>query len=317
MRKIHFRPFGPLQDHEDVQMQYPQTERTALAEQDTVSVAVLHGPTSTVSHKVGASLSSTVRRMISAGFARLQEPQPEGLSTRGLKAAKPGPSLGKLPVLALTNASGLFIVSFSYYISVLQYGKLAFEFSFLFGLLLIFVPNLVRLLSPTSSRLERICVLCILGLCFYLVQFMISPLYFASFDGSLHWRTADDILRTRNLFSENSMLPVSPYFPGLEMVTNALSTISGLNTFYASIFVISASRLLMNLSLFLFYEQVTKSSRMAGIATIIYMVNPHFLLFDAAFSYETLALPLATFMFYILSRNQIANRNYLWILFTA
>src|SRR2546430_6857193 len=169
MRKTHFRPFEPLQNHEDVQMQYPQTERASVAEQDTVSLVVLHGPTSTVPHKVGGNLSSTVQRMISAGFTRLQDPQPERLSTHGLKAAKPGSSLEGLPVLALTNASGLFIVSFSYYISVLQYGKLAFEFSFLFGLLLIFVPNLVRLLSPPSSRLERICLLCILVMCFSLV----------------------------------------------------------------------------------------------------------------------------------------------------
>src|SRR5204862_1717261 len=116
-----------------------------------------------------------------------------------------------------------------------------------------FVPNLVRLLSPTSSRLERICLLCILGMCFYLVQFMISPLYFASFDGSLHWHTADDILRTRHLFSENTMLPVSPYYPGLEIVTNAISTITGLSTFCACVIVISAYILLILLSLFLLF----------------------------------------------------------------
>ncbi len=59
----------------------------------------------------------------------------------------------------------------------------------------------------------------------------VNPLYFASFDEFLHWRTADDILRTGHLFSENSMLPVGPYYPGLEIVTNALSTTSGLSTF--------------------------------------------------------------------------------------
>jgi hypothetical protein len=36
------------------------------------------------------------------------------------------------------------------------------------------------------------------------------------------------------------MLPVSPYYPGLEIVTNAISTMTGLNTFYAGIVVIIA-----------------------------------------------------------------------------
>src|SRR5712691_5163127 len=110
----------------------------------------------------------------------------------------------------LTNTCGLVFVSFSFYLSVFRYSGLAFESCFFLGLLLMFVPNLLRLLSPASSRLERICLLCVLGICFYLVQFIGSPQHFTSFDEFLHWRTADDVLRTGHLFSVNSMLPVSP-----------------------------------------------------------------------------------------------------------
>ncbi len=201
-------------------------------------------------------------------------------------------------------------MSFSFYLSVLRYTGLAIE-SFLFsGLLLMFVPNLLRLLSATPSRLERISLLCILGICFYLVQFIVSPLHFSSFDDFLHWRTLADILRTNHLFSVNSMLPVSPYYPGLEIVTNAVSTMSGLSPFYASVVVIGVSRLLMVLSLFLLYERITDSSRLAGIGMLIYMVNPHFLFFDSIFNYETLALPLATFMFYILARYENGHQDH-------
>ena len=284
-------------------------------EQDTLPLAAVHGAPA-VPHKKG-TLSMAVQHVINIGLARLQEPQPEGLFTRGLKAAKPGASLGLLPILTLTNALGLLIVSFSYYIAILKYGNAALEAFFFPGLLLMFVPNLVRLLSPAPSRLERICLLCDLGICFYFVQFMISPLYLSSYDASLQWRTADNILRTGHLFSENSMLPVSSYYSGLEIVTNAVSTMSGLSTFYTGIIVISASRFLMILSLFLLYEQLTRSSRMAGIATTIYIVNPHFLFFDAAFSYETLALPLATFMLYILARYETRDKDHRWVIFTA
>lgn len=259
-----------------------------------------------------------VQRMMSTGLARLQDPQPEGLSTRGLKTVKVGTNvLGMVPILTVTNAFGLLIVSISYYISILRYGTLALEFFFLLGLLFIFVPNLVRLLSAAPSRVERICLLCVLGIFIYLVRFMTSPLRFAEYDEFLNWRTADDILRTGHFFSENSMLPVGPYYPGLQIVTNAISTLSGLDTFHAAVIVISAARLLMMLSLFLLYEQLTNSSRMAGIATIIYMVNPHFLFFDSIFSYESLALPLATFLFYILARYQTTNKDYRWAIFMA
>lgn len=222
-----------------------------------------------------------------------------------------------LTYILLTNASGLFFVSFSFYLSVFSYSGLTIECCFFFGLLLIFVPNLLRLLSPAPSRLERICLLCVLGLCFYLVQFMGSPLHFTSFDEFLHWRTAGDILRTGHLFNVNSMLPVSPYYPGLEIVTNAISTMTGLSTFYAGVLVIVASRLLMVLALFLFYEQITSSSRLASIGLLIYMTNPHFLFFDVIFNYETLALPLATFMLYILARYDIGDKNLRPILFSA
>ncbi len=355
MAKRQFKPFAPFQDNQDAQMHELLTNPALVTEQDTIPLAALnrstppvlhrveqdtvplaafHGLTPTVFYKTkqdtmplaavpGApamphkrgNLSTAVQRMIATGLARLQDPQPEGLFTRGLQAVKPESVLGLLPVLTLTSTSGLLLVSFAFYIS--PYGNIALEFFFYLGLLLMFVPNVVRLMSPAPSRLERICLLCVVGICFYLVQLMVSPLRVSSFDEFLHWRTAADILRTRHLFSVNSMLPVSPYYPGLEIVTNAVSTTSGLSTFHAGIVVISAARLLMTLSLFTFYEQITKSSRMAGIATIIYMTNPHFLLFDAYFNYETLALPLATCMLYILARYQTTNEDYRWAIFIA
>ena len=110
--------------------------------------------------------------------------------------------------------------------------------------------------------------------------------------------------RTGHLFTENALLPVSPYYPGLEIVTNALSTVSGLSNFYAGLVVIGISRLLMVLALFALNEQLFKSARVASIATLLYMVNPHFLMFDAQYGYESLALPLATLMLFVLSPHQ-------------
>lgn len=259
--------------------------------------------------------AALVLRFVNSVLLRLQEPQPEGLETRGLQVVKPATALGLFPLLTLTNALGLLVVSISYYLGFVS--VYALEFPFLFGLLLIFVPNLLRLLSSAPSRFERMYLLCGLGLTFYIIALMMSPLHISTFDEFLHWITADNILRTKHLFSENSLLPVSPYYPGLELVTNAISSLTGLNTFYSSIPLIAASRILTVLALFLFYEKITNSSRMAGIATAIYMANPHFIFFDVAYSYETIALPLAICVLYILARFENVGGEHRWIIFTS
>ena len=313
MGKSQFRQFAPFQLNEDIQVgQLPKYSKQAQVQNTTLFKAV----TASYLPKKAKNGPALVQAIISACFVRSQDPQPEGLSTRGLKVAGfKKDVLGLLPLLTLTCTLGLLIISISYYLP--SYGSTLFELVFLLGLLLIFVPCMVRLLSRTPSRTERIGLLCVLGMCFYAVQFMVSPLHFSSFDEFLHWRTAEDIIKSTHLFSQNSMLPVSPYYPGLEIVSSIVSTIAGLSTFQASIVVISASRLLMTLSLFLFYEHLTGSSRMGGLATAIYMTNSHFLFFDALFNYETLSLPLATFLFYLLIRYSTKGKEHSWVLLTA
>jgi hypothetical protein len=156
-----------------------------------------------------------------------------------------------------------------------------------------FVPVAGRLVGLVASRRERIGLIVLLGLSVYLVKVLRSPVSFVYFDEFLHWRTADDIGRYGRLFSENPVLPVSPLYPGLEIVTNAVASLSGLSAFHAGIIVLGAARLVVMLSLYLLYEAVSRSERVAGIATLLYMANPHFLFFDAQFAYESLALPFA------------------------
>ncbi|HEX2513894.1 MAG TPA: hypothetical protein VH257_04260, partial [Chloroflexota bacterium] len=64
--------------------------------------------------------------------------------------------------------------------------------------------------------------------------------------------------------------------------------------FEAGTFLIGAGRLLMLVALFLLFESVSRSARVAGLASLLYMANPNFVFFGAQYSYESLALPLAT-----------------------
>src|SRR6266516_7355124 len=49
----------------------------------------------------------------------------------------------------------------------------------------------------------------------------------------------------------------------------------------------------------------------------IYATNPHYLFFDAQFAYESLALPLALCMLFLMARSETAKSNRRWITFAA
>jgi hypothetical protein len=267
--------------------------------------------------KVLVKLPLPLQRFISIILTRARDPKSEAFHSNQMSSQGPtGPqTIGWLSILTLTSTLGVLSVAYAY--TSARYGVLGGDPFFWFGTLLIFVPPLVRLISPVATRFERINLLCVIGICFYFIYVMNTPLGFSAFDGSVHWRTLDDITRSGHLFSENSLLPISPFYPGLEIVTNAFSTLSGLDTFHAGLIVIGIARLVMILSLFMLYEQVTKSARIAGIATLLYMTNPHFLFFDAAFSYESLALPLAALMLFTMLLHEKLNSNFVRVALTA
>ena len=87
---------------------------------------------------------------------------------------------GWWPVLTLACALGLFAIAAGF--TAARNGQQGLEATFVIGLLLIFVPTMVRQLSPSTPRLERIASVCVLGLCLYLINVMVSPTYFSSYD---------------------------------------------------------------------------------------------------------------------------------------
>src|ERR1017187_1363147 len=155
--KHQFRQFKLTQDNEySSQGSFVWDKASSLVEQDTLK-QVATKPDDPILYRVLNNLPKPVQDVITTIHARVLDPQPEHLSTRGLEEGKRGTALGLFPIITFVNALGLLLVSLSYYIS--RYGNNALEVSFLSGLLLMFVPGMVRLLSPAPSRLERICLL--------------------------------------------------------------------------------------------------------------------------------------------------------------
>lgn len=199
---------------------------------------------------------------------------------------------GHMSIVSVVISFGVLLISFACVL-----GRRGIEnwsiLLFWVGLVLVVFLAATRFMSVDLSRTEAVGIVLILGVGSFLVYYMRSPTIFKSFDEFLHWRTAFDILKTNHLFTPNALLPVSPLYPGLENVTAALVSLTGLSIVDAGSVVLLVSRVIMMLALFLFYEHIFKSFRAAGIAVLVYMGSSTFLFFDTHYAYESIALPFA------------------------
>jgi hypothetical protein len=209
-------------------------------------------------------------------------------------------SWGWLPALSLTAAAGLLCVAAGN--RGAQAGAWWAELAFYGGLLLLVLPIGLRLILPGAEGTERVSLVALLALGLFLCKVVHDPNQVGAYDEFLHWRTAQDVMINGTVFTPNTLLGVSPYYPGLELVTTALSNIGGIPIFESGLIVLGAARLVFLVSLFFFFAMVSGSTRVAGIACLVYMTNPKFLYFDAQFSYESLALPLAALVLYLIAR---------------
>lgn len=203
--------------------------------------------------------------------------------------------------LSVLMASGLALVTLGYANARLQVGLQ--DTWFWLGLVLMFAPAAWVLVSVKPSPTERLAILAMLGFVVHFVKIWHSPLYFTFHDELVHVRTAKDILSTNELFTPNPLIPTSALYPGLEIVTTAIAELSGLSVFVSGTIVMAISRFLMIASLFYIYGAISGSYRLGGMASLIYLTNPSYMFFNAQYSYESLAIPLAAFILYILTNN--------------
>jgi len=203
-------------------------------------------------------------------------------------------------VLCLVVAFGLLLVAIANRAAAdgVTWGDLPF----FAGLLVIVVPISLRLLQVDIRASESAGLVLILGMALYACKVLHDPVVPGGYDEYLHLRTAQDIVASHVLFLPNVLLSVSPYYPGMELVTAAVSQMSGMSVYESGIVVLGVARIALSLGLFFLFAMATSSTRVAGIAAAIYMTNPHFLYFDSQFAYESLALPLAVAVLYLVVR---------------
>ena len=155
---------------------------------------------------------------------------------------------------------------------------------------LVLLGPTLAILHPATTRLGRIEAVALLTAGLYLIRVIREPVAFIDHDEFLHWTTANHLLETHRLFSPNALLPISPRYPGLEIVTTALVWLTGLPVFAAAQAVLFTSRAVFVGALYFTYERFSGSSRIAATGCVVYAGCSTFLVFDTQFSYESLAV---------------------------
>jgi len=196
-------------------------------------------------------------------------------------------------VVALIAAFGVLIAAAAYTAGRLGHaGSPWADRSYWLGQLLILTPVAARLLSRRAlSAAETVTLIVVLTVAEYLVKVCYSPAAFTYADELMHWRTATDIMQTGKLFTPNNLLPISPYYSGLEEVTTGVASITGLSVFTSGLIVAGVAHLLFVCLMFTLFRRVSGSHRVAGVALLLYASESLFASFDSMFVYQTLALP--------------------------
>jgi hypothetical protein len=217
--------------------------------------------------------------------------------------AEPAPEasvLSRLPisVITLLAAIGVFISCIGYADGRAGLGSSSGPGVVLYwiGQVLILVPIAGRLISRRQmSNGSTITLVVVLTIAEYLLKVNYTPLGFGFNDEFLHWRGTTNMLQSGKLFELNYGLPIGTHYPGIEEVTSALISATGLSVYQAGLVVAGVAHLLFICFLYLAFCVAIRSHRIAGIALLIYYSAPALTSFNSMFVYETLALAFLGF----------------------
>lgn len=170
------------------------------------------------------------------------------------------------------------------------------------GFVLVIAPFAALLLVPDRTGHQRLGAALALTVIVYASWLLSNPLMSTRFDENLHVTTLVDLIEHAEFFQLNSMLPVSPHFPGLELATAGVHWLTGLPLFACQVLVVLTARVTFTTALFLMVARIGRSTTVGGAAVLLYASSNQFYFFNAQFSYQTVAIAMVLAAFYLLVR---------------
>ena len=170
------------------------------------------------------------------------------------------------------------------------------------GFALIVLPFAALLVLDGRSAHQRLGASLALTLVVYASWLLTNPVMSTRFDENLHVTTLVDLIEHAEFFRVNSMLPVSPHFPGTELATAGIHWLTGLPLFACQVIVVATARVTFVTALFLMASRIGRSTTVGAFAVLIYAGSTQFYFFNAQFSYQTVAIAMVMAAFYLLVR---------------
>ena len=200
-------------------------------------------------------------------------------------------AFGRLRLVALAVAFGVLLVAVGY-----PRGRANQPWSaplyWIGDSLILLAPACLLLSRRKITGIEAGGVAIIISIATYAVKECYSPLQFTFSDQFQHYPTIQAILATHHLFQPNPSLPVSPFYPGIEVVSSAVIELSHISIYTAAAILLGVAHLVTTIGLFFLAYEVISSYRVAMIAVLIYAIGPDYQFFNSYFAYESLGLPL-------------------------
>ena len=170
------------------------------------------------------------------------------------------------------------------------------------GFALLVAPFAALLLAATRTDHQRLGGVLAFSLLLYASWLMSNPILSTRFDESLHVTTLLSLVEGGDFFADNTMLPVSPRYPGLELAAGGLHWMTGLPLFACQVAVVLLSRSVFVLAFFLLASRIAGSTRAGAAVVVLYAASPQFYFFNAQFSYQTVAIAMLMAAVYLLVR---------------
>ncbi|WP_425004450.1 hypothetical protein [Mycolicibacterium sp. S3B2] len=114
----------------------------------------------------------------------------------------------------------------------------------------------------------------------------------AGSDEFIHLRQAMEAYLNGEVGHTLYLLPISKEFFGLHQLTSAFAQMTQFPLWYAAMAVITLAHILSVLAVYQLIRAVGVPAPGAAVGAVVYTLNPSWLFFNAAFSYESVALPL-------------------------
>jgi len=168
------------------------------------------------------------------------------------------------------------------------------------GITATFVVCSWRLIGASASRRERLQVTAVLATVLLLAFHFSESLMLGSPDELMHMTSLWQLATQGRFFGPNSLLVVSPLYPGLELFTLGIHWGTGIPLVISQFVALELARLWLFVGIFLVVERATRSQRAGGIAVVAYAACDQTFAFNSQYAYQTLAIALAVAAVYLL-----------------